>query len=178
MFIDIYFFVIYKKKFYYYIIIMFKKILIFIIIITFTNFIINHLNGINSLTNKKKTQNNNVNLNDKITTELSTDIENYIDETINKYDVPYVKDNDITNNIKNMINIEEQKKYINGLSSILQEQKSTNAGVPTNFNPNLENQNIIKNNMDNRIVQKKDIFISNKNINIDAINEENNFASF
>ena len=156
---------------------MFKKLFLFVIIITFSNFILNHLNSINKVKSKKPKQKNTVNFNN-ISTDLSTDIDNYIDETIQKYDEPFVKTSNPNNDIKTMINDEEQKKYVNGLSTILQEQKSTNAGVPNNFNPNLEQQKFIKNNMDNRIVQKKDIFISKKDINIEAINEDNNFASF
>jgi hypothetical protein len=156
---------------------MFKKLFLFVIIITFSNFILNHLNSINKVKSKNSKQKNIVNFNN-ISTDLSTDIDNYIDETIQKYDEPFVKTSNPNNDIKTMINDEEQKKYINGLSTILKEQKSTNAGVPINFNPNLEQQKFIKNNMDNRIVQKKDIFLPKKNNIIEAINEDNNLASF
>ena len=73
-----------------------------------------------------------------------------------------------------MVNKEEQKKYINNINNILDEQKNSNYGIPTSFKPNYSKQKFVKQEMDNRILQKKNIFVSSKNININAANQDSN----
>ena len=78
--------------------------------------------------------------------------------------------------VKEMINEEEQKKYINNVNNVLDEQKKSSYGVPTTFKPDYSKQKFIKQEMDNRVLQKKNIFVSSKNININAANQDSNNA--
>lgn len=154
---------------------MYKNLLFLVIVITFSYFIINHISDMEVKEKKKKKKKVN-NFSKPISTELSTNIDEYIDETINKYDKPLVTDHNPMDEVKEMINEEEQKKYINNVNNVLDEQKKSSYGVPTSFKPDYSKQKFVKQEMDNRVLQKKNIFVSSKNININAANQDSNNA--
>ena len=78
--------------------------------------------------------------------------------------------------VKEMVNKKEQENYINNLNNVLDEQKNSSYGVPTSFKPDFSKQKFVKQQMENRILQKKNIFVSNKNINVIAANQDSNNA--
>ena len=153
---------------------MYKNLLFIIIFITFSYFIINHITDME--VKKKKKEKSINNFSKPISTELSTNIDEYIDETINKYDKPLVTDHNPMDKVKEMVNKKEQENYINNLNNVLDEQKNSSYGVPTSFKPDYSKQKFVKQQMENRILQKKNIFVSNKNINIIAANQDSNNA--
>lgn len=154
---------------------MYKNLLFIIIFITFSYFIINHITDMEVKKKKKKEKSIN-NFSKPISTELSTNIDEYIDETINKYDKPLVTDYNPMDKVKEMVNKKEQENYINNLNNVLDEQKNSSYGVPTSFKPDYSKQKFVKQQMENRILQKKNIFVSSKNININAANQDSNNA--
>ena len=130
---------------------MYKNLLFIIIFITFSYFIINHITDM-EVKKKEKSINN---FSKPISTELSTNIDEYIDETINKYDKPLVTDHNPMDKVKEMVNKKEQENYINNLNNVLDEQKNSSYGVPTSFKPDYSKQKFVKQQMENRILQKK-----------------------
>ena len=71
----------------------------------------------------KPKKNKKNNFSKPISTELSSNIDEYIDETINKYDKPHITNHNPMDKIKNMINKKEQENYINNINNVLDEQK-------------------------------------------------------
>ena len=124
----------------------------------------------------KPKKNKKNNFSKPISTELSSNIDEYIDETINKYDKPHITNHNPMDKIKNMINKKEQENYINNINNVLDEQKKSNYGVPTSFKPDYSKQKFIKQEMENRVLQKKNIFVSSKDITINAANQDSNNA--
>lgn len=147
---------------------MYKNLLFLVIVITFSYFIINHVSDM-KIKLKKKNKNN---FSKPISTELSSNIDEYIEETINKYDKPYVTNNNTMDEVKKLVNKKEQENYINNINNVLDKQKESSYGVPSSFKPDFSKQNFIKQEMDNRVLQKKDIFIKNKNLSINPANQD------